>query len=90
MIFGKKKEDIPINDIKLDSAEYEADNVEASFEEIQAAMRLGLIATHSVTSTYQAGKTSIRTYTFQVYEEALVKMLDAEKQGKKARTDDGV
>jgi len=89
MIFGKKKED-ETPEIKIDPTEYEADNVEVSFAEIQAAMRLGLIQSHSVTSSYNAGQLPMRTYIFTVHEEALVKLLEAEKNGLKGRTDDGV
>lgn len=89
-MFGLKKDDTPIEELKIDPAQYEADNVEVSFSEIQSAMRLGIIAVHTVSSTYQAGKTSIRTYTFQVHEEHLVKLLQAEKEGMSGRTDEYV
>jgi len=87
--FSKKKDE-KVQNIKFDPVAYEADNVEVSFAEIQAAMRLGIIAAHSVTSTYQAGKVAIRTYTFQVYEEHLVKLTQAEAEGLMGRTDPDV
>ena len=77
-------------DIKMDPAAYEADNVEVSLKEIQAAMRLGVIALHSVNSSYVAGNQALRTYSFTIYEEQFVKLMDAEAEGYHGRTDEGV
>jgi len=76
-----------VENIKVDPIQYEADNVEVSFAEIQAAQRLGLIASHSVTSSFEPKKLATRTYIFTVYEEHLVRLLEAELNGKQARTD---
>jgi len=87
---NSKEEPKEAIDIKMDSAGYEADNVEVSFAEIQAAMRLGVIAVHSVNSQYVAGSQALRTYSFTIYEEQFVKLQQAEKEGFVGRTDEGV
>lgn len=82
--------DIPVNNIVIDPANHEAEQVEKSFEDIQTAMRLGLIAKHEVTRTFEPLKPAFRTYTFVVFDEHFEKLTEAESKGMMGRTDPDV
>lgn len=79
-----------IENITIDPAQWEADNVEKAFSDIQDAMRLGLIARYTESKSFEPLKPAYRTITFVVYDEHLSKLQEAENNGNIGRTDDGV
>lgn len=84
------KDNLKVKDVVIDPLQWEAQQVEAGFKDIQDAMRLGIIASYSVKTTYTPQQLAVRTYVFTVYDEHLTKLQEAEAKGMMGRTDEDV